>query len=75
MVKSKTCVIPYQIKPSLWMYVLHNLHRHDVDFHCFLAFLHSLRLSSCFISRGKISYVHMGFENLSAFLIGKAVHL
>ena len=29
--------------------VLYNLLKHDVGFHCFIAFLNTLRLSSCFI--------------------------
>ena len=37
------------MKPSLWMHVLNSLLKPDVGFHCFIDFLTTLRLSSCFI--------------------------
>ena len=46
--------ILYRIKSSVGMYVLDKLHRHDVGFHCFIAFLISSKFLSCFISRGKL---------------------
>ena len=50
------CETLHQKKQSLSIKVLHNLHGYNIGFH-FIAFLNSLRLSSCFISWGKISQV------------------
>ena len=54
--------ILYRIKPSVGMFVLDKVHRHDVDFHYFITFLISSKFLRCFISRGKLCQI-FGLRN------------